>query len=114
MKAMRKDKLHAAVKNVFGQCGWAVLDLSKLGDGVPDLLCIRRSLAILIEVKTAGAFRPGSKTLERQQAFRATWTACPVLVIETLEQAWKEAETLQLNGPAHFHGIGEEEEEART
>lgn len=93
--AARKDALHAAVGHVFRQNGWSVLDLSRLGDGKPDLLCIRHSFAVLVEVKTPGAFRPGSKTLEAQQAFRASWTACPVLVIETVEEAWREAEMLR-------------------
>jgi len=94
-QAARKDALHTAVGSVFKQTGWSCLDLSRVGDGVPDWLMIRRSLAVLIEVKTPGAFRPGSKTLERQQEFRARWTACPVLVIETVAQAWKEAEELR-------------------
>ncbi len=93
--AARKDALHKAVGNIWRENGWAALDLSNVGDGVPDWLFIRRSLAVLVEVKTPGAFRPGSKTLERQQAFRANWTACPVLVIESVEEAWREAEILR-------------------
>lgn len=93
--AARKDALHASVGKIFQENGWAALDLSNVGDGVPDWLFIRRSLSVLVEVKTPGAFRPGSKTLERQQAFRAGWKACPVLVIESLEEAWREAEILR-------------------
>jgi hypothetical protein len=94
-RAARKDALHSAVGHIFEQNGWSGLDLSGVGDGVPDWLFIRRSFSVLVEVKTPGAFRPGSKTLERQQEFRARWKACPVIQVETIEAAWKEAETLQ-------------------
>ena len=94
---MRKDTLHGAVANVFTTNGWHVLDLSRLGRGMPDLLAVRRALCVLIEVKTPGwksRLKPG--TGEAQDSFRQGWTGCPVLVIETLEQAWKEAEELRL------------------
>jgi hypothetical protein len=96
--AARKDALHNSVGTVFRENGWSALDLSRVGDGVPDWLFIRRSFSVLVEVKTPGAFRPGSKTLERQQAFRAAWKGCPVYVIESVEEAWREAETLRVVG----------------
>lgn len=93
---MRKDTLHGAVANVFMTNGWHVLDLSRLGRGMPDLLAVRRALCVLIEVKTPGwksRLKPG--TGEAQDAFRRSWTGCPVLVIESISQAWEEAALLQ-------------------
>jgi len=94
--AARKDALHQAVGNIFRQNGWASLDLSRLGEGKPDWLFVRRSLAVLVEVKTPGwkgHIREG--TAERQTAFRDEWTACPLLRIESVEEAWREAEILR-------------------
>jgi len=94
--ASRKDALHTAVGHVFQQCGWSGLDLSRLGEGKPDWLFVRRSFAVLVEVKTPGwksRIRPG--TAQKQDSFRQTWNACPVLVIDSVAQAWAEAEVLR-------------------
>ena len=94
--AARKDNIHGAVVNVWEQCGWACMDLSQLGNGKPDILAVRRSFAVLIETQDP-RWKSNKKpeTLEAQAKFRETWKACPVLVIETVEQAWKEAEILR-------------------
>jgi Holliday junction resolvase len=100
-RAARKDEIHNAVSNIFQQNGWHVLDLSRLGRGMPDLLAVRRAFCVLIEVKTPGwksRLKPG--TGEAQDGFRQRWKGCPLLVIESISQAWEEAEMLREVSPA--------------
>lgn len=94
-RAARKDLLHVGVGKVFQEAGWSALDLSRLGDGYPDWLFVRRGFPLLVEVKTEG-WRNHIKqgTAERQQEFAEGWTACLLERIESLEQAWKLAEAL--------------------
>jgi len=62
-KYHRKDTVHNPICNALATAGCAVLDLSGLGDGVPDALVIRgpvgRETAILMEFKSKyGKFTP--------------------------------------------------------
>ena len=54
-RAARTDANHAAIVRELRQCGLAVLDLSRVGQGCPDLLVASRrsDLQVLVEVKTA-------------------------------------------------------------
>ena len=92
-RAAKVDGPHAAIVKALRQCGYQVLDPSRVGDGCPDLLVrlgperrehrerCRRMEAIFVEAKSArGQLR------EKQQAFRALWpeTVTVLNVDETL------------------------------
>jgi hypothetical protein len=59
------DDNHAEIKAALQQCGWTVIDTSRLGDGFADLLVARAGRIELIEVKD------GDKPLSRQQPTEA-------------------------------------------
>ena len=80
-RAARLDANHIEIKRAFERMGCDVIDLSKVGGSVPDLLVRVRSIDrwILVEVKTAkGRIKPG------QAAFAERW---PVTVVRTVEDA---------------------------
>lgn len=49
--ARRTDANHAAIRDALRQIGAFVQDLSRVGEGCPDLLCGHRGRWIVIEVK---------------------------------------------------------------
>lgn len=66
--AKRVDSNHAEMKGAFQRLGCSVLDLSRVGSSVPDLLIAFGCVAVLVEVKTPkGRVKPG------QEAFRREW-----------------------------------------
>ena len=75
--AKRTDTNHAEVRDNLRALGFDVIDLSKAGQGVPDLLVSRNKRGVLVEVKA-----PGGKLTQEQQEFIA---AMPdrVIVAET-------------------------------
>jgi hypothetical protein len=90
-RAARQDKLHGAVIRLFQEQGYDVLDLSKLGDGVPDLLVARGAFAFLLEVKSENSVRHGRKDdpfTEPQKAFWDRWKSA-IYTVTSLEQAWE-------------------------
>ncbi len=89
-RAARTDKLHEPVKRLFEAQGYDVLDTSRLGDGVPDLLIARGAFAFLLEVKSDNSIRHGRKDdpyTELQHAFNAKWRSARYTV-SSLEEAW--------------------------
>jgi len=52
-RARRKDANQSEIEQVFKDAGCSVLDMSRLGDGVPDLLIgTPQGACFLVEVKT--------------------------------------------------------------
>jgi hypothetical protein len=49
---LRKDANHAEITRVLEQIGCAVADLSRVGEGCPDLLVSRDGEQVLAEIKT--------------------------------------------------------------
>lgn len=76
--ARRVDVNHGEIAETFRACGFQVLDLSRLGKGIPDLLVKHGGFWALVEVKDVKG-----KLRASQEAFRATW---PVLVIRTVDE----------------------------
>ena len=80
--AHRLDGPHSAIVQALRQCGCAVLDLSRVGNGCPDLLVWRRDVAWLVEVKTGTV---GKLTTE-QRRFLEQWPG-PVAVLRSVDEA---------------------------
>lgn len=80
-RAARLDANHGEIKRAFERMGCDVIDLSKVGGSVPDLLVRARAIDkwILVEVKTPkGRIKPG------QKEFAERW---PVTVVRSVEDA---------------------------
>lgn len=75
----RTDNNHKQVKAAFEKFGCAVLDLSQVGGGCPDLLVGCSGSDYLVEVK----FDKG-KISESQREFARRWPA-PIYVCRTME-----------------------------
>lgn len=75
-RAARVDVLHAPVGQLFRARGYDTLDLSRVGDGVPDWLIARGTFAFLLEVKSHNSVRHGRKDepfTDAQLDFNARW-----------------------------------------
>lgn len=81
--ARRVDTNHKAIVEALRAAGWRVLDLSRVGQGCPDLLVARAGRSILVEVKTA----KGKLTAD-QVDFLAAWPG-QFEVIRTVDDAIK-------------------------
>jgi deoxycytidylate deaminase len=87
----RVDATQAAIVAALRQTGATIVDLSRCGQGVPDLLWGRKapcpfcqahySQAGLIEIKTAMG-----KLNKAQEEFHANWRG-PLAVVRTIEEA---------------------------
>lgn len=80
----RKDANHGEIVKALERVGCRVVDLSRLGGGVPDLLVSyrngKRRETVLVEIKTKDG-----KVNARQQAFEADgWE---VFVVRSIEDA---------------------------
>ena len=77
----RRDNNHAEIRDGLRECGYFVIDLADVGNGVPDLLVISSCAMMLMEVK-----RPGENLTEMERLFHAT---CPskCVVVHTVEEA---------------------------
>ena len=80
-RAARLDANHGEIKKIFERMGCDVLDTSKVGGGVPDLLIRVRAVNrwLWVEIKTAkGKLKPS------QVEFAQRW---PVIVARTVDDA---------------------------
>lgn len=68
--AARVDNNHAAIRAAFEALGCSVLDLSRLGNGAPDLYAALGRVGCLVECKS----RLGKLT-PAQERFWASWGA---------------------------------------
>jgi Holliday junction resolvase len=82
--ARRVDGNHAEIVAALRKVGCAVLDLSRVGKGCPDLLVSRRTGfgrdLVLLEVKTA----KGQQNAAQREFEKQGW---PVFVVKTVEDA---------------------------
>lgn len=88
-RAARRDTNHAQIARALEDVGYSVLDLSRVGEGCPDILVggidrkTGQPMSWLMEIKTAtGKLRPG------QEAFRAGWRG-PIAIVRTVDEAYR-------------------------
>ena len=92
--AARKDDNHNEVAAEFKRLGCSVLDMSRLGDGVPDLLVGYSGPCMLVEVKD-GSKPPSKRTLTTDQVqFWLDWRENP-RVVRNLDEVRETAEVLK-------------------
>jgi Holliday junction resolvase len=85
----RTDSNHADVVKALRAVGWWVLDLSRVGEGCPDVLAGRHGRLELIEIKD-GAKPPSARKLTTDEA--ALHQAClkagvTVRIVTSIEEA---------------------------
>jgi hypothetical protein len=91
MPHWKKDSCQKQIALQLALAGCAVMDLSKIGKGVPDLLCIRGNTIRLFELKSKyGKFTPAQIKWQRDnprlmQDYRT---------IKTIEEGLKEMSLL--------------------
>lgn len=86
----RKDANHDEIARAFRALGWSVVDMSNVGNGVPDL-CVggyhpgeQRHVTVWVEVKTASG-----KLRDCQEAFALAWKGRPMEVARTLDDVMR-------------------------
>jgi hypothetical protein len=87
-RAARTDANHGQIIAALRQMGYTVLDLSRLGQGCPDLLVARHGITTLVEVKD-GTKPPSARRLTpMESAFIQHWKG-RVIVIASVDDVFK-------------------------
>lgn len=82
MKYRRKaDKNHSELSDALRKIGCKVVDLSRVGGGIPDVLVWRAGRCCLLEYKTSTG-----KLNALQKQFHREWTGC-TFIVRTPEEA---------------------------
>ena len=87
--AAKKDKCHNVISFALASAGCAVLDMSGLGRGAPDCLCIRGNITRLFEYKDKYGTLTTAQIKWRNQNPRL---AAYHRIIRTREEAFHEME----------------------
>jgi hypothetical protein len=74
------DNNHKAIVDAFRSCGWLVLSLAPVGQGVPDLLISKHGHMRLVEVKG----KRGKLTEQQMDFIKSGW---PVDVVRSVGEA---------------------------
>lgn len=85
-RAAKVDQNHGAVVKALRSVGCSVLDMSRLGEGAPDLLAGYEGCNWLFEVKNPTQPASKRKLKPMQEAFRAAWGG-QWAVVESANQA---------------------------
>lgn len=83
-RAAKKDTTHNEIADALREDGWSVLDLSRLGGGVPDMVVGKPGMACVIEAKS----KPGGVELltEDERKVYCRWTG-PYIIASSPDDA---------------------------
>jgi hypothetical protein len=87
--ARRTDANHAAIVDAMRRVGFVVLDLSRVGGGIPDLWVYKAGRAVWVEIKD-GSKPPSKQRLTKaQEAFHALCRSggVEIVTVTSVEQA---------------------------
>ena len=89
--AKKTDNNQQEIMDALRAAGYYTLDMSRVGQGFPDLLCVNKAgQVVLLEVKT-----PGGRLTEAEQRFHAEYKGALYVVrsaemaLEYLGQRWE-------------------------
>lgn len=82
----RTDSNHAEIVKAFRDIGASVQDLSRVGQGCPDLLVGFRGLCFLVEIKDGSKVPSRRELTVAQREWHMRW-AGQVAVVDSVEQA---------------------------
>ena len=80
--AKRTDENHGEIRDGLRQAGYVVKDLSRCGEGVPDLLVAGSGRGVMFEIKYGNA-----KLTDAEKEFHEMFHGLGVYIVRTLEQA---------------------------
>jgi rhamnose utilization protein RhaD (predicted bifunctional aldolase and dehydrogenase) len=83
--AKRVDENHKLIKHTFIALGASVLDLSRVGQGCPDLLIGYKNKSVFVEVKSSNK----AHFTEHQLKFINSWRGGAISRIDTVDGAIK-------------------------
>lgn len=86
-KRARTDANHRQIVEFFRSAGASVLDLSRVGDGCPDLLVGYQHQTALVEIKDGSKAPSKQQHTELQLLFMRMWRGGPVSTIRDIEGA---------------------------
>jgi len=86
-RAARKDDNHNEIVRALISVGAIVIDLSGIGDGVPDILVGFRGQTLLLEIKDGSRSPSKRKLTEAQLKFHGNWTGGPLAIVDSVEAA---------------------------
>ena len=98
-RAAKKDGNHEAIASGLRALGWYVMDLSRAGYGVPDILVAKpaterhRGICVPVEIKS-----PGGQLTEAEVTVKNAWDPCDYIVADSLESALQQLAALMLKG----------------
>ena len=79
----KKDANHKDILNAFKVRGSAVLDMSAMGNGVPDLCVWCKDRWYLVDIKNPNTGYGKRGLNERQKEWASAWKGGPVYLIST-------------------------------
>jgi hypothetical protein len=90
-RAAKVDANHAEIADALRDAGCGVLDMSRMGKGVPDLLVHAPTfpacrMPVFLEVKDGSKPPSARKLTSAQEKFHAQWKGW-IFVVENVEQA---------------------------
>jgi hypothetical protein len=95
MRARKVDANHARIVAAFARLGCSVLDLSRVGQGCPDLLISKHGRNVLVEIKD-GDKSPSRRRLTPDQCgFHSTWKG-RLAIVKDLADVEMVVNTIQL------------------
>lgn len=84
-RAARKDANHNSIGDHLRSLGWSVLDLSRVGDGCPDMAAGKPGLAVLVEIKDGSKCASDRQLTKDQKKFRAGWEGPYIVALSPLD-----------------------------
>jgi Holliday junction resolvase len=84
MRARRTDSNHQQTVKAFRDLGCTVLDLSRVGQGCPDLLVGKHGDNILVEIKDGAKCASRTKLTADECGFHQTWKG-RVAIVKNLD-----------------------------
>jgi len=80
--AKRTDENHGEIRDGLRKAGYVVKDLSRCGEGVPDLLVAGSGRGVMFEIKYGNA-----RLTDAEKEFHEMFHGLGVYIVRTLEQA---------------------------
>lgn len=83
-RAARVDDNQKEIVDGLRKCGRDVYDLSRLGEGFPDLMVVNPTIKKMYLMEVKGA---KGKLTPRQERFLAEWRGPDITIVRTIEEA---------------------------
>ena len=82
MRARRTDANHKQIVAAFRKMGCTVLDLSRVGQGCPDILVGKHGVNVLVEIKDGDKPPSARRLTDDESKFHESWKGRVVTVFD--------------------------------